>query len=155
MKNSKLAELFYNERMKFHRYIYDFHMDFDDTIQHCCLMILENRDEYEFPNESRMYGFLWTVVKNTCINFFRRNKKYERIPMDKMYNLQNEEPFFPDLLEIISKTRLTEHEKTIIYRHYWQGFKYEEISAEFAVPLGTIKSQLFYARKQLEFLKDI
>ena len=38
---------------------------------------------------------------------------------------------------------------------YLAGYKYEEISEIFNLPLGTIKSRIFMARKQLqEILKD-
>ena len=32
---------------------------------------------------------------------------------------------------------------------YHQGFKYEEIAEEMDIPLGTVKSRIFYARKCL------
>ena len=38
---------------------------------------------------------------------------------------------------------------------HYQGFKYEEISNELGLPLGTVKSRIFFARKQMQqFLKE-
>ncbi len=35
------------------------------------------------------------------------------------------------------------------------GFKYEEIAKHLALPIGTVKSRIFFARKRLqEMLKD-
>ena len=33
---------------------------------------------------------------------------------------------------------------------HYQGFKYEEIAQELDIPLGTVKSRIFFARKKLQ-----
>ena len=32
----------------------------------------------------------------------------------------------------------------------YQGYKYQEIADEFNIPLGTVKSRIFFARKELK-----
>ena len=33
---------------------------------------------------------------------------------------------------------------------HYQGFKYEEIAEDLSLPLGTVKSRIFFARKQMQ-----
>ena len=35
---------------------------------------------------------------------------------------------------------------------HYQGFKYQEIADHFELPLGTVKSRIFFARKELKHL---
>ena len=38
---------------------------------------------------------------------------------------------------------------------HYQGFKYEEIAEDLSLPLGTVKSRIFFARKQMQsYLKE-
>ena len=44
---------------------------------------------------------------------------------------------------------LNEDVKTPFMMHF-EGFKYQEIADELALPLGTVKSRIFFARKELK-----
>lgn len=46
-------------------------------------------------------------------------------------------------------------EYKVPFEMHVQGFKYEEIAQELGLPIGTVKSRIFFARKRLqELLKD-
>lgn len=45
--------------------------------------------------------------------------------------------------------RLSARERDVVVRHYWQDMSCEEIAAELACPLGTIKVRLHRARHKL------
>ncbi len=50
--------------------------------------------------------------------------------------------------------QLDEEYKKPFIMHY-QGYKYEEIADVMMLPLGTVKSRIFFARKQMkDFLKN-
>ena len=40
----------------------------------------------------------------------------------------------------------------IPFKRHYQGFKYQEIADEMDLPLGTVKSRIFFARKELKDL---
>ena len=50
---------------------------------------------------------------------------------------------------ILNKIENLEDQYKIPFTRYYNGFKYEEIAQEMDLPLGTIKSRIFLARKQL------
>ena len=51
--------------------------------------------------------------------------------------------------DILSKIENLEDQYKIPFTRYYTGFKYEEIAQEMQLPLGTVKSRIFLARKQL------
>jgi RNA polymerase sigma-70 factor (ECF subfamily) len=57
--------------------------------------------------------------------------------------------------EISNTTNLLPDEWRIPFSMHVQGYKYEEISNMLEMPIGTVKSRIFLARKRLqEELKD-
>jgi RNA polymerase sigma-70 factor (ECF subfamily) len=51
--------------------------------------------------------------------------------------------------DILNKIENLEDQYKIPFTRYYNGFKYEEIAQEMQLPLGTVKSRIFLARKQL------
>jgi RNA polymerase sigma-70 factor (ECF subfamily) len=52
--------------------------------------------------------------------------------------------------EIIEVVNTLEDWVRVPFLMHFQGFKYEEIADELEVPLGTIKSRIFFARQKLQ-----
>ena len=57
-----------------------------------------------------------------------------------------------ELKELIAK--LDETLRTPFMLHY-RGFKYQEIADQLGLPLGTVKSRIFFARKELKAKVDV
>ena len=59
-----------------------------------------------------------------------------------------------DLKEQIRRcvTRLSDRYATIVTLYYLKGISYDEIAQVMDVPLGTLKTWMFRARKQLRFI---
>ena len=51
--------------------------------------------------------------------------------------------------DIYNKIEKLEDQYKIPFTRYYNGYKYEEIAHEMQLPLGTIKSRIFLARKIL------
>ena len=51
--------------------------------------------------------------------------------------------------EILSKIDLLSSEYKVPFELHVQGFKYKEISEKLDIPIGTVKSRIFIARKKL------
>ena len=57
--------------------------------------------------------------------------------------------------DIKSQIDSLEDELRIPFEHFFEGYKYKEIADELNLPIGTVKSRIFLARKRLmEDLKD-
>ena len=97
-------------------------------------------------------------MKNTFINSFRRNtrtrkliSKGDDIAINRAFkqNSINEAESRLNAKEIISKIQSLDKHYRIPFTFYYNGFKYEEIANQLKLPLGTIKSRIFIARKIL------
>lgn len=136
--------------------------DAEDLIQETFLKALKYRDKYR--SETNFAGWVYTIMRNTYFNISKRKKlfvsgddemnhyKYMIHPSSKNMlqdNIVNEKYI---LMQVNS---LSDNIK-IPFLKYVEGFKYEEIADEMNLPLGTIKSRIFYARKELmEKLKEL
>ena len=110
--------------------------------------------------------WLFTIAKNNCIDYLRKNK-LPTISIDKLtLNDKGEKQSFdipskmPDPEKIMMKKQRVQILRQIVeqlkpnYRilvklRYFKEMSYEEIATELEVPLGTVKAQLHRSREQL------
>jgi RNA polymerase sigma-70 factor (ECF subfamily) len=118
---------------------------------------LINRDK--FAEGTNIKAWLFTIMKNIFINNYRKNQKQNTITdsSDNKFllnstkkTLKNEgEQVF--LSEIIQKAiDDVSHDFTQPFMLYYNGFKYQEIAEQLSLPLGTVKSRIFFARKEIQ-----
>lgn len=138
------------------------HEDAEDLLQDTTLKVLDNRDK--FTDNINFKGWVLTVMKNIFINNYRRIVRNQTI-IDKtsdLYHLnvsQNSGFESPDgayaVGEISSTISSFPDEYRIPFTMHVQGYKYEEIAESMHLPIGTVKSRIFLARKRLQSqLKD-
>jgi len=110
--------------------------------------------------------WLFTIAKNNCIDYLRKNK-LSTISLDKMMvNDKGEKQRFdlpsdlPNPEKIMIKKQriqilrhiveqLKPNYRTLVKLRYFKEFTYEEIATELDIPLGTVKAQLHRSRAQL------
>lgn len=130
--------------------------DAKDLVQDTFLKALLNKDSFE--EGSNLKAWLFTIMKNTFINNYRKNKKIQstiakeqeipwinNLPADKIYNSDHNTNLQQVLLFI---NQLPEEQKNA-FEMTNQGFKYDEIADFYDIPIGTVKSRIFFARKKL------
>ncbi|MGB0429974.1 MAG: RNA polymerase sigma factor, partial [Bacteroidia bacterium] len=128
-----------------------------DLLQETMFKALSNREKFE--QGTNIKAWLYTIMKNIFINNYRRKTKM-RITTDGTENNyyldhgRQEEPnraqskmVMDDLMKIVAS--LPDEYRVPFIRHY-EGFKYQEIADELELPLGTVKSRIFFARKELK-----
>ncbi len=124
--------------------------DAQDLLQETWLRILENSNGYDNRNKFRSWASV--IMKNIFINDYRKKKRQGvnvdmddvklSIAVDSDYLLVNE-----DIYKAISELP---HEMSKVFYLYLQGYTYEEISKYVNIPLGTVKSRIFCAKKRLQ-----
>jgi RNA polymerase sigma-70 factor (ECF subfamily) len=103
-------------------------------------------------------------MKNTFINNYRRSKKTNEIMESTkeslMSSIRSNKSFeSPEALisqkDIKKEIDGLENDFKIPFQRFFDGYKYKEIADEMDLPIGTIKSRIFLARKKLSSqLKD-
>ncbi|MBD5280188.1 MAG: sigma-70 family RNA polymerase sigma factor [Bacteroides sp.] len=133
-----------------------------DLVQDTTLKVLDNESKY--VDNVNFKGWVFTIMRNIFINNYRRQVRSATV-IDKsedLYhlNLSQESGFStPEgsfaAKEISSAIQEFSEDYRIPFTMYVQGYKYSEIAEHMGLPLGTVKSRIFFARKRLQnVLKD-
>ena len=111
-----------------------------------------------FKEDTNIKAWLFTIMKNTFINNYRKNKRISRIIEDEniisyINHRAGISTFTADhdlnYENIQAKIRLLPEEQRIPFEMIYQGYKYQEIADYFFISIGTVKSRIFLARKKL------
>jgi len=136
--------------------------DANDLVQETLLKAFMNR--HRFAQNTNLQAWLYTIMKNVFINNYRRAAKAKTI-LDHSTNTyyinlpQNAKSAEPDsslaFKEISNTIERMDNDYKIPFSMYFEGYKYKEIADDLNLPIGTVKSRIFLARKQLmEALAD-
>lgn len=109
-----------------------------------------------FQGQSRFETWAQRIVTNICIDQFRRKSKVVPMP-EEMQPVDTEAEqavhqshFHSDLKMAISQ--LPDQQRTAVVLRYVHDYSYQEIAETMNLPINTVKSHLFRARKQLQEL---
>jgi len=130
--------------------------DAKDLYQETAFRALFNRDK--FQPDTNFKAWMYTIMKNIFINNYRRTVKANTI-MDSTKDLyylnlpQQSAGVAPETKyserEILQKIEQLQDEYKIPFTMYFDGYKYKEIADYLELPIGTVKSRIFLARRQL------
>lgn len=123
------------------------------------------KKENSYLTDKNLKSWLFTIMKNTFINQYRRDKYRRRILTEfgdlLVSRIQlNENEINIDLFvmrkDIDSALERLDEKYSFPFMLFYKGYKYKEIAEQLNLPLGTIKSRIYFARKILmEDLKGI
>mgnify|MGYP005988846759 FL=1 len=130
--------------------------DAKDLVQETMVKAITYRDK--FVEETNLKAWCYTIMKNTFINNYRRAIKANTIidQTEDLYFLnskRSEDGTVPDSAlaykEIRSKVDALEDDYRIPFEMHNKGYKYKEIADYLDLPIGTVKSRIFLARRRL------
>lgn len=130
--------------------------DTNDLVQDTMLKAITYSDK--FTDGTNLKGWLYTIMKNTFINNYRRMVKRNTFidQTDNDYYLDAVSPLIKNEAE--QKFVLNDIESAINtlpeslkkpFTMNTKGFKYHEIAEILHVPIGTVKTRIFVARRRL------
>lgn len=130
-----------------------------DLVQDTTLKALHN--EEKFVENTNLKGWMLTIMRNIFINNYRKSAR-ENTVIDSTEDLFHLNVKQDSGLETPDGAYACNEITAIIERfapEYRQpftmhvaGYKYEEIADKLQMPLGTVKSRIFFARKRLQEL---
>ncbi len=136
--------------------------DAHDLLQDTTLKALDNEDKY--VDNVNFKGWVFTIMRNIFINNYRKVVRSATIidQTEDLYhlNLPQDSGFeSPEgsyaAREINDVINSFPDEYRVPFSMHVAGYKYNEIAEEMGLPLGTVKSRIFFARKKLQvLLKD-
>ena len=127
-----------------------------DLLQDTTLKALDN--EEKFTADTNFKGWVMTIMRNIFINNYRRNVRQATIvdTTDDLYHLNTSQESALEtpegslsVKEITAVLNTFDDEFRIPFNMHVAGYKYSEIAEELDLPVGTVKSRIFFARKRL------
>ena len=133
-----------------------------DLLQDTTLKVLDNKDKY--VDNVNFKGWVFTIMRNLFINNYRKIVRAGTVLdlTEDLYHLnlpQNSGYESPEgslaSKEITSIINSFEDSYKVPISMHVAGYKYAEIAEHTGLPLGTVKSRIFFARQRLQrALKD-
>lgn len=120
-----------------------------------------------FKGKSSFYTWLYRIAVNKTINYRKKRNRQRAMSLDQFDNEIKLDDVYHDLTSKGSPLRslslselqkklneamqnLSEKHRTVVVLHDMQGVPHEEIAKMVGASVGTIRSRLFYARRQLQ-----
>lgn len=128
-----------------------------DLVQDTILKALTYRDK--FREDTNLKGWLFTIMRNTFINNYRKNKRakisndttkdlyYLNVEEEHTFNRPQESMEFKEIWNNVNNLR---DELLTPFKMHTTGYKYHEIAEHLNIPIGTVKNRIFQARKEIQ-----
>lgn len=127
-----------------------------DLFQETALRAFHYQNKYS--PDTNLKAWLGTIMKNSFINFYRKKKRRREVQdnTEEHYFLStpknsigNEGETSVNMKELLKIVDTLSDDYRIPFLMVYQGYSYEEIQEAMNLPLGTVKSRIFHARKML------
>ncbi len=127
-----------------------------DLLQETMYKALSYRSK--FKKGTNLKAWLYTIMKNTFINNYRKAVRANTIVdtteenfflnQTKSANDDHPESMYHhgEIADVVSELEDTYR---VPFMMYFNGFRYKEIADELGLPIGTVKSRIFLARRKL------
>lgn len=128
-----------------------------DLLQETSLKALDN--EEKFQPETNFKGWIYTIMRNLFINDYRKAVRDQTFndPTESQYYLNlsqgkgyesTEEAYDAKEIHRIVGTLPGDFRRP--FAMHLRGFKYREIAESLGIPIGTVKSRIFFTRRRLQ-----
>ncbi|MEY3051453.1 MAG: hypothetical protein RLY31_1238 [Bacteroidota bacterium] len=129
--------------------------DARDLVQETALRAYNNRDKFESGTNFR--AWVTTIMRNTFINIYRKKKNRATISeptnshlfVNEDYATDNAAPATMAMRELENIVNRLDSIYRVPFLLFFEGYKYEEIAETMSLPIGTVKSRIFFARQKL------
>lgn len=127
-----------------------------DLLQDTYVKAISYRSKFE--ENTNLRAWLFTIMRNTFINAYHKNRRGKRVVAlvneHMNYGIFGHISYDPlesklNAKEIIHEIESLDAEYRLPFSLHYVGYRYEEIAKQMSLPLGTVKSRIFIARKLL------
>ena len=108
----------------------------------------------KFDPERKFFTWYYKILRNLCLNFIRDNKNKHYFIEGIEYKDESDIQSELERNEAIEKVKwalnqLEHSDREIIMLKEFENYSYKEIAEMLEIPIGSVMSKLFYARKKL------
>lgn len=131
--------------------------DARDLLQDTTCRALTHQDK--FQEGTNLKAWMMTIMRNVFINHYRKKQKaFSTVELSETLSVHNSSHHAVGnsaegsilLTEVSVMLANLEDEIRIPFAMHFEGYSYQEIADTLNLPLGTVKSRIFFARKALK-----
>jgi RNA polymerase sigma-70 factor (ECF subfamily) len=136
--------------------------DAKDLVQETILRVYDNRDKY--MEDTNFKAWVFTLMRNIFINNYRKTMRERNLMLSSEDLISLNQPHDSEATSSMGALSIGDISRTLtsLGREIRQpfvlhllGYKYSEIADRLGIPIGTVKSRIFLARRHLmTVLKD-
>ena len=123
-----------------------------DVVQDSFVKIWKNCGKFD-PEKARLFTWMYSIVRNTALDKIRSRKirtEREIQTADSNVSLETSEKIQPDTIDIPRHVKnLDDKYREIVQVLFYQGLTQQEASEKLEIPLGTVKTRLRIALREL------
>lgn len=162
MSTKEFTQKFYDLSPSLNSFAYNLtknEEDAKDLYQETAFRAITNQEK--FNPGTNLKAWLFTIMKNIFINNYRKKSKKKTIidSTDNLYFINSGSVLISNeaggnilMKELKRMISSLDDSIKIPFELHYEGFKYQEIADQLELPLGTVKSRIFFARKALKKL---
>jgi RNA polymerase sigma factor (sigma-70 family) len=122
-----------------------------DLLQDIFVKIWKNIAQYD-ASKGRLFTWMLNIARNTSIDYLRANRLEIQDIDSAVYAVEQNQSIYDELSgkelrEIVSQ--LKPEQQTLIEMVYWGGYTHEEAAQRLEMPLGTVKTRVRSALRDL------
>lgn len=117
-----------------------------------------------FDTNQRFFPWFYRILKNTCLSHLRKKKLKNTFSITARedggddFQIEDDSTILPDENLVKSDVRkafwrayelLPKNDKEILKLYHFDDLEYSEIAQTLEIPIGTVMSRLFHARRRL------
>jgi RNA polymerase sigma factor (sigma-70 family) len=131
--------------------------DAKDLVQETAVRAYVNRDKFKVGTNFK--GWATTIMRNLFINQYRKKKKRKHVneSLDNMlFALENKNAISNTgetnmaVENILGMLDEVGEKYSVPFLMFFNGYEYQEIAEHLDIPMGTVKSRLFFVRKKMK-----
>lgn len=116
------------------------------------------KNKNSFSMNTNFKAWMTTIMRNAFINQYRKNKTRWKVetPLEEVSYLAEDKTTKDNvesvlmLNELKALVNLLPEEQRDFFMAFYKGYSYKEIAASYEVPIGTVKSRIYFARQKLQ-----
>jgi len=125
--------------------------DADDILQEACVTAYQKF--HQLKTETAFKPWLLSIARNKCNDYFRRKAEVLEIPLESAAEVEfSQSRMGLTTVTAVRETvaQLAEKDKQILYLYFWKELLQADIAKTLDIPLGTVKSRLYTAKKHFK-----
>ena len=129
--------------------------DAKDLVQETVYRAYWNRER--FTSGTNFKAWVMTIMRNAYVSSYRKASRRRVVGQPEVVEIENSPVHAIDnaaasnlsLKEIQAKLKELPAMYRLPFTMFYRGYRYDEIARHMQVPVGTVKSRIFYARRKL------